>query len=481
MGTGYTRQSAAEILDGEDIVAAPLNAEFDALRDAFSGVSGHSHDGTTGEGVKIDLTTSISGILPAANGGIGGIHKLNATAAPTVNDDSGDGYVVGSQWIDVTADRAYTCVDNTLGAAVWYGQTELDADLAAIAALSTTGVLVRSASNTWVLRTITGSGAITVTNGDGVAGAPAISIVAATTLVPGTMSAADKTKLDGIATGATANSSDATLLARANHTGEQAISTITGLQTELDDINAAIGGGGGAVDLTTGVTGILPIANGGTNSGTAAGARTNLGLGSLATLSTVNGSNWSGTDLAVADGGTGASDASGARTNLGLGTLATQDTVNGANWSGTDLAVVDGGTGASTAAAARTNLGLGSLATASTINDANWSGTDLAVANGGTGASDAATARTNLGLGTMATQSTGSYWTAATIAAQGYLTSLVASSYSALGSYLLHTYTGSAVGNTGALGAQPGTWRNHSELSAAGNGGGTTGLYHRIA
>jgi hypothetical protein len=40
---------------------------------------------------------------------------------------------------------------------------------------------------------------------------------------------AAKTKLDGIASGATANSSDATLLNRANHTGTQAAGTITGL------------------------------------------------------------------------------------------------------------------------------------------------------------------------------------------------------------------------------------------------------------
>jgi len=45
--------------------------------------------------------------------------NLSAAVAPTVNDDSGDGYAVGSFWIDTVLDDGYWCMDAAPGAAVW--------------------------------------------------------------------------------------------------------------------------------------------------------------------------------------------------------------------------------------------------------------------------------------------------------------------------------------------------------------------------
>lgn len=54
------------------------------------------------------------------------------------------------------------------------------------------------------------------------------------------MTDAERTKLAGIATSATANATDATLLDRANHTGTQAISTVSGLQAAIDAKQATL-------------------------------------------------------------------------------------------------------------------------------------------------------------------------------------------------------------------------------------------------
>jgi hypothetical protein len=45
--------------------------------------------------------------------------KYDATAAPTADNDTSEGYSVGSKWIDIVNSKAYECLDATEGAAVW--------------------------------------------------------------------------------------------------------------------------------------------------------------------------------------------------------------------------------------------------------------------------------------------------------------------------------------------------------------------------
>ena len=112
------------------------------------------------------------------------------------------------------------------------GAQPVDADLTAISALAgTSGLLKKTAADTWTLDTsayVTSSGVTSVTGTAPIVSSggntPAISINAATTSAAGSMSATDKTKLDGIATNAN------------NYVKpvNEPISYITGLQTELD-------------------------------------------------------------------------------------------------------------------------------------------------------------------------------------------------------------------------------------------------------
>jgi hypothetical protein len=138
--------------------------------------------------------------------------------------------------------------------------------------------------------------------------------------VDGSSSGLDADKLDGLQS-ATANTVS-TIVAR-DSSGNFSAGTITA--SFVGNITGNVTGNvtGTVTGNATNVDGTVAINNGGTGATTAANARTNLGLGTMATqasnsVSITGGSITGITDLAIADGGTGASTVTQARTNLGL-------------------------------------------------------------------------------------------------------------------------------------------------------------------
>ena len=101
-------------------------------------------------------------------------YNLDATTAPTANDDVNAGWKRGSLWVDTTSQKAYRCVDNTSGAAVWVDTSLSTSELATVALSGSYNDLNNKPSD-------------------------------ATETVSGFMSASDKVKLDTVETGAEVN------------------------------------------------------------------------------------------------------------------------------------------------------------------------------------------------------------------------------------------------------------------------------------
>jgi hypothetical protein len=385
---GYTRQSLAQILNGEIVSAPPLNAEFNQILAAFNNSTGHKHDGTAAEGPPIDriadsdqnnlifVDTSANQInfyVESSAASVGQISIQDGAIVPFTDNDIDLGsssfefkdlYIDGTANIDSlvadTADINAGTIDNTvIGATTPAAGTFTNLTVSTGSTIDFTGSTV-SNGGTFTTVNISGGSITGITDlaiADGGTGASTAS--------------AARTNL-GVALGTNVQAYDAGL------------QSISGLTTTADQmIYTTSSDTYATASLTSAGRALLDDAD-------ASAQRTTLGLGTIATQNannvTITGGSITGiTDLAIADGGTGASTASAARTNLGvaidtnvqaydaglqsisgLTTSADQmiyttssDTYATASLTSAGRALLDD----ASASAQRTTLGLGTLAT----------------------------------------------------------------------------------------------------------------------
>jgi hypothetical protein len=139
---------------------------------------------------------------------------------------------------------AATISDFNTAVAARFGVTSIDALSDVVITSPSTGQVLKWNGTNWVNDTDATGGGGGATNlsytqqaGDGIVvsdtGTDA-TVPAATSSLAGLFLPAEKTKLQGIATGATANDTDANLTARGNHTGTQLVSTVSDFSTAAD-------------------------------------------------------------------------------------------------------------------------------------------------------------------------------------------------------------------------------------------------------
>ena len=108
--SGYIRQSSAEILPGATVKAAPINAEYNALRDAFNITDGHKHDGSTGEGAYIALISDSDNynkvVVDSANNRVSIYAEVGGAAVEQVRVQDGAIVPVTDDDIDLGASGA---------------------------------------------------------------------------------------------------------------------------------------------------------------------------------------------------------------------------------------------------------------------------------------------------------------------------------------------------------------------------------------
>jgi len=90
---GYSRQSVADIIANAVIKAAPVNAEFNAIRDAFALSGGHKHDGSSTEGAYVPLIADIDAlnkvVIDTANNRISFYNEVSSAAVEQIRLEDG--------------------------------------------------------------------------------------------------------------------------------------------------------------------------------------------------------------------------------------------------------------------------------------------------------------------------------------------------------------------------------------------------------
>lgn len=228
-----------------------LQAELDGKQASGSySLTSHNHSGVYAPVSHSHVIADITGLQTALDGKqasgsyLTGITSGNVTTALGYTPTSVTG-LTGTQSVAafktglslVKADVGLGSVDNTADAAkAVLTATKLFTarningtafDGSANITINAVDSTARAAAATTISTTapLTGGGDLSANR--------TFAISSATAGAAGSMSAADKTKLDAIASAATANSADATLLARANHTGTQTLDTTTDSATRL--------------------------------------------------------------------------------------------------------------------------------------------------------------------------------------------------------------------------------------------------------
>src|SRR6056300_1181397 len=90
---GYSRQSVADIIANAVIKAAPVNAEYNAIRDAFAFATGHKHDGSSTEGAYVPLIADTDAlnkvVVDTANNRIGIFTEVSSAAVEQIRIQDG--------------------------------------------------------------------------------------------------------------------------------------------------------------------------------------------------------------------------------------------------------------------------------------------------------------------------------------------------------------------------------------------------------